>query len=160
MLTPPHELQAARTCSCSGFPLISRLPGTMCGWLVFQVPSRSLKSSALTCPGYNFYRFLMFHLNPVTYDIHLHSICQLQQKSNLEWHSTLHVVHPTLGVWAWTQSSYNWNMKFVKLNLLRPLMCVIVMSPFSRHCFFQHLFQGLRSKSLSKLLNQIKNQCS
>lgn len=111
MLTPPHELQPARICSCSGFPLISRLPGRTCGWLIFQVPSRSLKSSALTCPGCNFYRFLMFHLNPVTYDIHLHSICQLQQKSNLEWHSTLHVVHPTLGVWAWTQSSYNWNIK-------------------------------------------------
>jgi hypothetical protein len=36
--------------------------------------------SALTCLGGSFYRFVMFHLSPVTEDINLHSICQLQQK--------------------------------------------------------------------------------
>lgn len=42
-----------------------------------HVLSSSLETSALTCLGGSFYRFVVSHLNPV---INLHSVCQLQQK--------------------------------------------------------------------------------
>lgn len=45
-----------------------------------HVLSSSLETSALTCLGGSFYRFVVSHLNPVAKDINLHSVCQLQQK--------------------------------------------------------------------------------
>lgn len=60
-----------------------KLPNTVrlavCG-VSPHVPSSSLESSALTCSGGSFYRFVVSHLNPVTEDKNLRSGCQLQQK--------------------------------------------------------------------------------
>lgn len=69
---------------CPGFSLWSlKLSNT--AWLAVyavspHVLSSSLETSALTCLGGSFYRFVVSHLNPVTEDINLHSVCQLQQK--------------------------------------------------------------------------------
>ena len=67
--TPPREPQPTETRSPgSPFDLPSCQPGeavcVVC--LPGPVPPHSLPSSALTCSGGSFYRFVMFHLIPVT----------------------------------------------------------------------------------------------